>query len=314
MSERMEPLRLETLDGRFAVHRLEAGSPVPDAARRGAFWMAVHTPESLTLVCDECVPVDAQRSEPGWAALRVAGPLDFSLTGILAELSGTLAAAGIPIFAISDYDTDTILIKADRLEEAVTALRQAGHSVDGRGPLPPQWLTAMRRRDRQVDDDAWIIALLDRAEYGVLALSIGNQPFAVARNFVYDRQRHCIYLHGARKGRTFETVQRGARAVLTVSEMGRLLPAKRAMNMSVEFRGVMVYGRVSVVEDPDEATHALHLLVDKYFPHLQRGRDYEPVSADDLKVTATLRLDVEAWSGKEKQAPSDSEGSETLRV
>ncbi len=309
MSERVRSLTLETLPGRWAVHRLDAAAPIPETARRGAFWAALRSADALTLVCDERIPVDAQRSEPDWAALRVRGPLAFGMTGVLAELSTVLAAAGIPIFALSDYDSDTLLVKASHLDAAVTALREAGHTVDGLPSLLPRGLTAMRRRDRQVADDAWIIALLDRAEYGVLATCVGGQPFAVPRNFVYDCERHCIYLHGARKGRTFETVRNGARAALSVSEMGRLLPAARAMNMSVEFRGVMIYGRVGLVNDPQEATYALHLLVKKYFPHLARGRDYEPVSAADLKVTSTLRLDVEAWSGKEKRGAADHPGA-----
>ncbi|GAB4523923.1 MAG: hypothetical protein Fur0018_07060 [Anaerolineales bacterium] len=301
---------LETFPEKYAVYRYAPHHMPPPEIWRQPFVAAVRTPDEFSLVCPADISVEgAQQVEHGWSLLKVAGPLDFSLVGVLADLSAALAAASVSLFAISTFDTDYLLVKTDSLPAAVTALREAGHSVDGQGPLPPHRLTSMRRRDRQVDDDAWITALLDRAEYGVLSLCLGAQPFAVARNFVYDRERHCIYLHGARKGRTFETVQRGARAVLTVSEMGRLLPAERAMNMSVEFRGVMVYGRVSVVEDPDEATHALHLLVEKYFPHLQRGRDYEPVSSDDLKVTATLRLDVEAWSGKEKKAPDDFPGA-----
>ncbi len=63
------------------------------------------------------------------------------------------------------------------------------------------------------------------------------------------------------------------------------------------------------MEDPDEAKAALQQLVDKYFPHLQVGRDYIPVRDVDLKVTAVLRLDIEAWSGKQKKAADDFPGA-----
>ncbi len=295
-------LSLQTLPGTYAVYRFAPEGDVPPEVWRSPLVAVTRTPEELSIVCAADVPLrGALACEEGWAALKVAGTLDFALTGILSGLSTVLAAAGIGVFAVSTFDTDYLLVKAGHLEAAAIALREAGHVVDGLPPLPPRGLTTMRRRDRQVTDDEWIIALLDRAEYGVLATCLGGQPFAVARNFVYDRGLHCIYLHGARKGRTFETVRNGARATLAVSEMGRLLPAARAVNMSVEYAGVVIFGRVSLVKDPSEATRALHLLVEKYFPHLARGRDYEPVSADDLKVTATLRLDVEAWSGKEKR-------------
>jgi len=59
----------------------------------------------------------------------VAGPLDFALTGILASLAGPLAAADISIFAVSTYDTDYVLVRADALDAALVALRGAGHDV-----------------------------------------------------------------------------------------------------------------------------------------------------------------------------------------
>lgn len=304
-----EQMSLVVVDGEFAVHRLPPEAEIPPQVLRADFYALTRTAEELSLVCPAGIPVPGARREEGWAVLKVEGPLDFSLTGVLADLSSALAAAGVSVFAISTFDTDYLLVKAERLPDAVTALRQAGHRVDGQPPLPPESLTAIRRRERAVHDDDWIIALLDRAEYGVLATCVGGWPFTVARNFVYDRQRHCLYLHGARKGRTYETVRAGARATFNVSEMGRLLPADEAMEMSVEYRGVVIFGRISLVEDPEEAKTALQALVDKYFPHLQVGRDYIPVRDVDLKVTATLRLDIEAWSGKEKKAPDDFPGA-----
>jgi hypothetical protein len=67
--------------------------------------------------------------ESGWRCLKVRGPLDFGLTGILAALTSALAAASIPIFALSTYDTDYLMIKTDTLERAIEALRGAGHRV-----------------------------------------------------------------------------------------------------------------------------------------------------------------------------------------
>jgi len=71
--------------------------------------------------------------EDGWCAMMVVGPLDFSLVGILAELSSVLAEQGIPLFAISTYDTDYLLVKNDRFEAAVAALVEKGYEVEGSG-------------------------------------------------------------------------------------------------------------------------------------------------------------------------------------
>lgn len=71
----------------------------------------------------------------------------------------------------------------------------------------------------------------------------------------------------------------------------------------------MIFGRLQVVADPDEAKHGLQLLCDKYFPHLKPDVNYESTTDSDLKVTAVLRIEIESWSGKESKAPDDFPGA-----
>ncbi|MBT3322720.1 MAG: pyridoxamine 5'-phosphate oxidase family protein [Anaerolineae bacterium] len=163
-------------------------------------------------------------------------------------------------------------------------------------------LSKMRRKDREITDKDWIVALLNRAGYGVLATCKDGQPFTVARNFSYNTGNHVIYFHGARKGRTFEQAESGAKANLNVSEMGDLLVAERAMNFGVEYKGVVVFGQLSIVDDPVEAKRALQLLMNKHFPKLKPDVDYEATTDIDLKVTAVIRMDISSWSGKEKKS------------
>ena len=88
------------------------------------------TAEELSVVCEQAgVPANIQ-AERDWRALRIKGTLDFSLTGILANIAFPLANAGISIFAVSTFDTDYVLVKAERLGEAVSALTAAGHRVE----------------------------------------------------------------------------------------------------------------------------------------------------------------------------------------
>ncbi len=164
-----------------------------------------------------------------------------------------------------------------------------------------QTLTDMRRKDREIKDDEWIIALLNRADYGVLATCKDGQPFTVARNFAYDRERHAVFFHGAIKGRTYENVGEGTLANLNVSEMGEWILAERAMNFGVKYKGVVVFGTLHIEDDENEKKRGLQLLMDKHFPELKPDVDYEATTDVDLKVTAVLRLDVESWSGKEKK-------------
>jgi len=159
----------------------------------------------------------------------------------------------------------------------------------------------LRRNDR-AEDEEWIRALLEEAPVGVLATVVGGQPFVNSNLFVFDSDRHAIYLHTARSGRTRENVEAEPRVAFTVYETGRLLPADEALEFSIEYGGVVAFGSARVVEDPAEAERGLQMLLDKYAPHLKPGRDYRPITDGELKRTTVLRLDIESWSGKRKAA------------
>jgi nitroimidazol reductase NimA-like FMN-containing flavoprotein (pyridoxamine 5'-phosphate oxidase superfamily) len=164
-----------------------------------------------------------------------------------------------------------------------------------------QPLNEVRRADRAVADEHWIAALLERSAMGFLATVQDGQPFLNSNLFVYDPAAHAIYLHTARKGRTRSNLEHQPRICFTVAEMGRLLPADEALEFSVEYRSVVVFGRASIVDDEAEATAALQQLLDKYFAHLQPGRDYRPPVPEELKRTTVMRIDIESWSGKKKE-------------
>ena len=173
---------------------------------------------------------------------------------------------------------------------------------------PVQPLNKIRRSDR-AKDDAWIQDFLRDSDMGTMATSLDDQPFLVTRNYVYDADCHAIYMHGAKKGRTFGNVQANDRVCFSVSKMGRLLPADEALEVGMEYSGVVVFGRVSIVNDPTEATHGLQKLLDKYFPHLKSGIDYKPITSEALKITAVYRIDIESWSGKEKLVQDETPGA-----
>lgn len=87
------------------------------------------TPEENSLVCETGrVPNNTIRRDDGWRMFRVSGELDFGLVGILAEISVVLADAGVPLFAVSTYATDYILVKSEYMERAISALEDAGHA------------------------------------------------------------------------------------------------------------------------------------------------------------------------------------------
>jgi hypothetical protein len=176
--------------------------------------------------------------------------------------------------------------------------------------LPPH---LMRRSDRQVEDEDWIRAYLHRAAYGALATVHDGQPFINTNLYVYDEVRHAIYLHTARVGRTRGNVEADARVCFSISDIGRLLPAGEALEFSVEYSGVTIFGRACIVEG-EEAAAALQLLLDKYAPHLRPGRDYRGVTEDELARTSVFKIEIDSWSGKRKIAAADFPGAFTFPI
>jgi len=129
----MQALKFIILTQPLSIHRLQPGASIPKAVFSSSFYSISRTDDELSLVAPDDIAIAADKTELGWRALKVVGPLDFSLTGILAGIAGTLAKAGISIFAISTFDTDYILVKNENLKSAKAALTAAGHKF-GRAP------------------------------------------------------------------------------------------------------------------------------------------------------------------------------------
>ncbi len=122
-------MNLTLLPDRLAVCRLEPDSPFPRWLPQAGLLNLTRTADELSVVCIELAVPATVTMAGGWRALQVEGPLDFSLVGVLAKLSGALAEAGVSLFAISTYDTDYVLVRQEQLATARKALIAAGHTV-----------------------------------------------------------------------------------------------------------------------------------------------------------------------------------------
>jgi nitroimidazol reductase NimA-like FMN-containing flavoprotein (pyridoxamine 5'-phosphate oxidase superfamily) len=172
-------------------------------------------------------------------------------------------------------------------------------------------LTAMRR-SHQAQDAAWIAVFLQRAPFGTLATALDDQPFQHTNLFAYDPAAHALYCHLALEGRTISNLAANPKVCLSFSQMGRLLPSTQdSIEFGVEYASVVVFGDAVVVSDAAEKEHGLRLLLDKYFPHLRPGVDYQAITPEELVLTAVVRVDIQAWSGKQAQAPADFPGAFT---
>jgi hypothetical protein len=123
-------MNLSILPDLLAICRLAPEEDVPEWAMLGEFVSITHTSDELSIVCaQEDVPPDV-KADRDWQALKVEGPLDLALTGVLASLADPLAEAQINLFVVSTFDTDYLLVKRYNLARACEVLRQAGFVVN----------------------------------------------------------------------------------------------------------------------------------------------------------------------------------------
>ena len=123
------PIQLALMPQMFAVCRFDPYTPAADLLPSAGFFVLTRTSDELSLVIEQSAVQPDWKAELDWRCLKVLGPLDFSLIGILSSMALPLANSGISIFAISTYDTDYMLVKADKLPNALAALREAGFVI-----------------------------------------------------------------------------------------------------------------------------------------------------------------------------------------
>jgi hypothetical protein len=115
-------MELILLPDSLAICRLSKDAPIPQWAVAGNFYAVFRSEEELSIVCPDGHPPADVKTDSGWRALKVQGPLPLSEIGVIAALSAPLAQGGIPVFVISTFDTDYLLIKEADLSKAVRVL------------------------------------------------------------------------------------------------------------------------------------------------------------------------------------------------
>lgn len=124
-------LLLSALNERLTVCRLDARAKIPAWAVERRFFSVTRTSEELSIICPERQVPSGVACEKGWRAIKVEGPFEFSVTGVISSLTAPLARAGIPVFVVSTFETDYLLVKEERIKEAAAELASSGHMVEG---------------------------------------------------------------------------------------------------------------------------------------------------------------------------------------
>jgi nitroimidazol reductase NimA-like FMN-containing flavoprotein (pyridoxamine 5'-phosphate oxidase superfamily) len=167
-----------------------------------------------------------------------------------------------------------------------------------------------QRRPQYARDDAWTRAFLLRAQVAYIATHWDEQPFLTPTLYWYDPGQQKIYFHSNRLGRLRANSERSAQVCLAVSEFGKLLPSNIALEFSIQYASVVVFGRLRILTESDEKRFVLEGLIQKYFPHLSAGREYRPITAAELLRTTVYAIEIDSWSGKENWANKAVQGDE----
>jgi hypothetical protein len=122
-------LQFSRLPGSFAICQLAPSADIPGWALQGAFFSVTRSADELSVVCPQEVVPARVRHEAAWACLKLEGPFPFSQTGILASFVQPLSDRAIPIFAVSTFDTDYVLVKEAWIDKAIEVLKEAGHQA-----------------------------------------------------------------------------------------------------------------------------------------------------------------------------------------
>ena len=170
--------------------------------------------------------------------------------------------------------------------------------------------TAFQRRPHLTQGDDWIRAFLKEARVGHVATSINGQPFINPTTFWFDEENHQIVFHSNLAGRIRSNIESNPKVSLEASELGKLLPSNVALEFSLQYRSVVVFGTTRIITNPDEARRLLYGLISKYFPKMTAGKEYREITDKELRATSIYAIRIEAWSGKENWANRADQSNE----
>lgn len=166
--------------------------------------------------------------------------------------------------------------------------------------------TAYQRLPQYKRDDDWIRAFLRTAKVGHIASARDGQPYLNPSTFWFDQEHHQIIVHSNVAGRVRSNIENNHKVCFEASEVGKLLPSNVALEFSLQYRSVIVFGTARIVTDHDETRRVLYGLIKKYFPKMTPGREFREITDKELRATSVYAIQIEEWSGKENwQARAD---------
>jgi nitroimidazol reductase NimA-like FMN-containing flavoprotein (pyridoxamine 5'-phosphate oxidase superfamily) len=159
--------------------------------------------------------------------------------------------------------------------------------------------TAFQRLPEFKREDDWIRAFLQEAKIGHISTVWDGQSFITPSMFWFDEKNRRVIFHSNIAGRIRANIEHNPKVCLEASEMGKLLPSNVALEFSLQYRSVVVFGEVHILTDPEKTRQALYNLIKKYFPTMTAGKEYREITDKELSATSVYAIQIESWSGKE---------------
>ena len=147
-------------------------------------------------------------------------------------------------------------------------------------------------------DDEWIIGILDKIKVGHISTLNGEQPFINPSSFFIIKINTRSIFIPMHMEECVLMPKEALKYVLNVLGLGRLLPSNLALEMSFQYECVIVYGHIRVIDSMIEKREVLNGLLHKYFNEMISGKDYRPITDEELKQTSVYGIRIDSWSGK----------------
>src|SRR5271167_2121891 len=168
-------------------------------------------------------------------------------------------------------------------------------------PSAPSARTRLvREADRAVYDRAAAYRILDEGFICHVGFVVDGQPFVIPTG--YGRVGDNLYIHGSAASRMLRRVDECVSVCVTVTLLDGLVLARSIFNHSMNYRSVVVLGKATLVDDPEEKLEALRLLSEHILPG--RWADSRQPNPSELKQTSVLRLPIEEFSAKVRVGPA----------
>jgi len=153
-------------------------------------------------------------------------------------------------------------------------------------------MTAMRKKEKEIQDRAEIEAVIRKAEVCRLGLSVDNRPYIVPLNFGFEE--NCLYFHTAREGKKIDMIRQNSAVCFEVDVDGHVVRAENPCDWSMKYRSVVGYGTASLLTDAEEKRRALDVIMEHY-SYSGRPGEYPENLVDRLAI---IKVDIDSMTGK----------------